>query len=248
MSAATFARALRHGVVLALLGACGTGGGEAPGAAPATSPATRSTAGVHPANPDRCPMSDPIVTVLTSHELSSLTSSRGKGRQALAGSADATQRLLEIARDRACTADLRFRAFEAYFALAATPTEPDAMRSAVAGFADQIIEVYVAALAGAAYPNRWGLPSGVTSSPTSRRLIALGAPAAAALTPLFSDQRELAYEGSEEATIASRHHLRVKDLAAALVAAIRGVAFVEDPAPAARDAAIARLASDRGSP
>jgi hypothetical protein len=64
----------------------------------------------------------------------------------------------------------------------------------------------------------------------------------------LSDQRELAYEGSEEATIASRHHLRVKDLAAALVAAIRGVAFVEDPAPAARDAAIARLASDRGLP
>jgi hypothetical protein len=133
-------------------------------------------------------MSDPIVTVLTSHELSSLTSSRGKGRQALTAIADATRRLLEIARDRACTADLRIRAFEAYFALAATPTEADAMRSVVAGFADQVIEAYVAALAGAAYPNRWGLPYGVTSSPTSRRLIALGAPAAAALTPLFSDR------------------------------------------------------------
>jgi hypothetical protein len=191
-------------------------------------------------------MSDPIVTVLTNHDLSSLTSSRGKGRQALTAIPDASRRLLEIARDRDCASDLRFRAFEAHFAVAGTPTEADAMRGATAGFADQVVEVYVAALAGAAYPNRWGLPYSVTSSPTSQRLIALGAPAAAALTPLFSDQRELAYEGSEEATIASRHHLRVKDLAAALVAAIRGVAFVEDPAPAARDAAIARLAS--GSP
>ena len=193
-------------------------------------------------------MTDPIVTVLINNDLSSLTSGRGKGRQELTTIPDVTKRLLEIARDDACLADVRFRAFEAYFTLAGIPTEAEAMRAATAGFADQVAEVYVAALAGASYPNRWGLPYSVASSPTSRRLSALGAPAEAALIPLLSDQRELAYEGSEESTIASRDHLRVKDLAAALVAAIRGVPFVEDPAPAARDAAIARLVDDRKSP
>jgi hypothetical protein len=51
------------------------------------------------------------------------------------------------------------------------------------------------------------------------------------------------YEGSEEATIAGDHRLRVKDLAGALIAAIIGASFPDDPDPGIRDAAIATLRS-----
>ena len=173
--------------------------------------------------------------VLDRHETSSFLSARGKGRQELSAIPDIADKLLAIARADHCPETIRFRAFESYFALGGTRPDPAFEPR------DAMIAVYVAALRAGAEPNLWSLPYSVKRSPTSRHLIALGAPAARALADLLDDSTPLAYEGSEEATIASDHKLRVKDLAAGLIAAIGGGDLPEERDPAARDLTIAGL-------
>lgn len=180
-------------------------------------------------------MSHPdTIAILTRHDLSGLSSSRGRGRQELAAIPDVTDQLLAIARAGDCDTDLRFRAFESYFALSGAA-------AATPGDSDALAQVYAATIAAQAYANRWGLPASVKSSATSRRLIAAGPAAKRELAPLLDDTHGMPYEGSEEATIAAEHHLRVKDLAGALIAAIVGASFPDDPDPAARDAVITAL-------
>lgn len=175
--------------------------------------------------------------VLRQHDPSSLTSSRGKGRKALGEIANVPSHLLAIALAEDCEQELRFKAFESFFAITGqAPAElpDDAARAAMAS-------VYTGVLASGMHANRWGLPYDVTSSATSRRLMALGEQATRRLAPMLDDDRLLEYEGSEEATIASMHHVRYKDLAAGLLAAMHGVAFPEQPDPARRDATIESL-------
>jgi hypothetical protein len=179
----------------------------------------------------------PTRDVLSQHQPSSLTSSRGKGRKALSEIPNVSSHLLEIALADDCEQEVRFKAFESYFELASQTPDglpDDAARAAMAS-------VYAGVLASGTYPNRWGLPYDVTSSATSRRLMALGEHATRKLVPILDDDRPLPYEGSEEATIASMHRLRYKDLAAGLLAAMRAVPFPDQADPARRDATIAAL-------
>ncbi|PWS35640.1 hypothetical protein DFH01_18785 [Falsiroseomonas bella] len=103
-----------------------------------------------------------------------------------------------------------------------------------------LAEAYAAALAAARLGNVWGLP-GALDTPAARNLLSLGEAAIPRLRPLLGDGRELRYGGSEDATIGNAAHWRIKDFAASFIAAIRGDAFDAGAAPAARDAAIARM-------
>lgn len=225
---------------LLLLAACrspaAVPGAEAKRDAVATTAVTPAPPPPPSSNPMRCTMTDSETrAVLDAHETSSLVSTRSKARAQLDAIPDVDARLLAVATTGDCPAATRFRAFAAYFARGGAEPAPGSAER------DALLEVYVAALRSGAEPNLWGLPSGVRSSATSRHLIALGAPAARALAAAFDDDTALAYEGSEEATLASRHRLRVKDLAAGVAAAALGRDFPDEPDPAARDRAIAEL-------
>lgn len=63
----------------------------------------------------------------------------------------------------------------------------------------------------------------------------------APLYPLLEDERPLAFEGSEEATMADMHVLRVKDAAATILARKSGVELDWSPLPGERDKAIREL-------
>jgi hypothetical protein len=103
-----------------------------------------------------------------------------------------------------------------------------------------LAEAYAAALAGARLGNVWGLP-GELDTPAARNLLSLGEAALPALRPLLGDGRVVRYGGSEDATIGNAAHWRIKDFAASVMARLRGSEFDAQAAPAARDAAIARM-------
>jgi hypothetical protein len=88
----------------------------------------------------------------------------------------------------------------------------------------------------------WGLP-GELDTPPTRNLLAMGEPAVAALRPLLGDERALVFSGGEEATVGNDADWRVGDVAASLIAAIRGTVFDASAPPAARAAARAAMAA-----
>ena len=92
--------------------------------------------------------------------------------------------------------------------------------------------------------NRWGLPGEFTGR-FGKQLLALQAEGDAALRRLLDDRRPLEIEGSEAATLNSKAHYRVADLAAWLLASAHGEAWRNDPDPGVRDAEIARLKEQR---
>jgi hypothetical protein len=137
-------------------------------------------------------------------------------------------------------------------ALVADPGAPDLARFLAAELiathggarpdapAPLLAAAYAAGLAAARTGNAWGLP-GEAATPLARRVIGLGAAAAAALRPLLGDPRPLEFAGSEDATLGEAAGWRVRDAAAMLVAAIEGRDFDAMATPAARDAAIAAM-------
>jgi hypothetical protein len=141
-------------------------------------------------------------------------------------------------------------------ALAADPAQPPEARFLAAEIvADRggslpaappalLAQAYAATLRATTVADMWGLP-GAPHTPPARHLLALGEAAAAALRPLLQDDSAIDYGGSEEATLADQARWRVKDLAASLIAAIRGEGFDAGAPPAARDAAIARMIAAR---
>jgi len=142
--------------------------------------------------------------------------------------------LTKLALDPARTALVRFLAAEVLFAKA-PGYPPAAARPALA-------PVYAQALARgfAGSANPWGLP-GDEGAATARHVVALGGAALPALLDLLDDNTSMSYHGSREATAGNRYRYRVKDVAAALIAAIRGDAWPVDLDPAARDRAIEAL-------
>jgi hypothetical protein len=139
--------------------------------------------------------------------------------------------LAALAADPAATPEARFLAAEV--TVAGGGALPDAP-------APLLAEAYAAALAGARLGNVWGLP-GELDTPAARNLLSLGEAALPALRPLLGDGRVVRYGGSEDATIGNAAHWRIKDFAASVMARLRGSEFDAQAAPAARDAAIARM-------
>lgn len=106
---------------------------------------------------------------------------------------------------------------------------------------------YAAALAAdvTGMANPWGLP-GALDGPVARHVLALGSAAVPAFTALLDDDTRLAYGGSKEATVGNSYRYRVKDVAASLVARIRGLRHPTQIDPAARDTDIDRLRQQMG--
>jgi hypothetical protein len=152
----------------------------------------------------------------------------------LAGIPSAESKLLAIVHDKEAAPDRRFVAAEAlveggWSGWRAKPEDRRAMADVLAD-----------ALARDRVHNRWGLPGEFTGR-FGEQLLKLQAEGDASLRRLLDDLRPLSIEGSEAATLNSKAHYRVADLAAWLLASVHGVAWRNDPDPAARDAEIARM-------
>ncbi len=106
----------------------------------------------------------------------------------------------------------------------------------------ELAGIYAAALVANVtwMANPWGMP-GELDGPVAQHALALGAAAVPAFTALLDDDTELSYGGSQEATLGNSYRYRVKDVAASLVARIRGLPHPTRVEPAARDADIDRL-------
>lgn len=138
----------------------------------------------------------------------------------------AADELRALAADEAGDPELRFLAAEVLF-------RHDLDFVAPASLAP----VYAQRLREAQTGNAWGLPGGPAGE-TTHNARRLGDAAVRAFAPLLVDGRELFYAGSETATEAERMGVRVKDVAAALLAPLLGAEFEAALEPTARDAAI----------
>ncbi len=107
--------------------------------------------------------------------------------------------------------------------------------------ADVLAQVYVQGLRSGAsqMANPWGLPG--STGPLSERVVALGKAATAPLLEALDDPEPMAYGGSRDASIGNSYGWRVKDQAAALLAALRGERLDPDRDPRTRDKAIKAL-------
>lgn len=148
-----------------------------------------------------------------------------------------------LALDVSAAALARFLAAEILFVKA--PKYPP--RRAAKALADVYARALAEQLTGMANP--WGLP-GEPDEATARHAIVLGKSAVPAFEQLLDDKREVHYGGSREATVGNQYRYRVKDVAAALIEAIRGEQVdVKDLDPVRRDSAIgalrARLREDK---
>jgi hypothetical protein len=94
--------------------------------------------------------------------------------------------------------------------------------------------LHAQAIAQAPMHNPWGLPGEPIDF--GQALLDLGTPIEEALQPLLKNTTPLRYVGSEEPTIARLYKYRVADLAAGILAARRGIPFVDNQDPAVRDA------------
>ena len=94
--------------------------------------------------------------------------------------------------------------------------------------------------------NTWGLP-GMSQGLVAEHVVSMGPAIAPAFAPLLDDDTRVHYEGSEEATIGNIYAFRVKDVAAALIAAVTGRRFELERDPTKRDATIASLVQAAGT-
>jgi hypothetical protein len=101
---------------------------------------------------------------------------------------------------------------------------------------------YCSALPDAFAHNAWGMPGQYTER-LGATLVRMGGAAVPCLAALLGDARPLGYFGSEEPTLSQTMGYRVCDLAADLLARIRGEVFPGGEPAAVRDAAIRDLRS-----
>lgn len=180
---------------------------------------------------------DVVVDLLRKNDIVTLLYAKSPARAELAAVPDVQPRLRALVLgDR--DALLRFKALEVHLGMAgdAALGGPE-----LAPHHPALAAVYAAAIGDLDDLNIFNLPESVRSSATSRHVIALGHEALPALRPLLERTAEAPYGGSEEASIAALHAVRYCDLAAALVAAILGEAYVNDPDPAVRDRQVEQL-------
>jgi len=148
----------------------------------------------------------------------------------------ARRALEELVADTSADPQSRFLAAEILFARL-----PDYPPQQAIG---ELAGIYAAALREAPQrgANAWGLP-GHADGLLSRHVMQLGTAAVPALAGLLKDARPVGYEGSQEATLGNSFHFRVQDIAASLIAGIRGLRFAPEKDPAMRDNAIRELIS-----
>ncbi len=108
-----------------------------------------------------------------------------------------------------------------------------------------LAELYAAALVrnSAGVGNPWGIP-GESDGEMFAHVVSLGDAAIAPFRALLHDETPLAYAGSKEATFGNSYHMRVKDLAAMIIARVLNRSFVVDRHPSVRDSAITQLERD----
>lgn len=106
--------------------------------------------------------------------------------------------------------------------------------------AANLAQVYVEALRNTKIANIWGMP-GELDGPAGQHLVAIGIEAANRLVLLLEDTRQVAYSGSEEATVGNSYKYRVKDFAAFFIHRILGLPYNLRKTPSDRDAEIERL-------
>lgn len=97
--------------------------------------------------------------------------------------------------------------------------------------AHTVAKIYSQELKEAKIGNCWGVPgseSGWSSGPI-KNFAKIAKNAIPELKSLLSDERVLMYIGSEEATVGNGFHIRVKDVAAYLLASCLGVEFKTNP-------------------
>jgi len=97
----------------------------------------------------------------------------------------------------------------------------------------EMANLHAQAIVHARMHNPWGLPGEPIAFGDS--LLTLGASVEEALRPLLDNKTELIYFGSEEPTIASMYDYRIADLAAGILAARKGIAFIDNRNQEARD-------------
>jgi hypothetical protein len=146
-------------------------------------------------------------------------------------------------------------------ALAGSPTSPPAAAFLAAeilflkgGYtpsptdAQALAPAYAHALAhnvvGSANP--WGKPGSLDGDAT-KHAVSLGEAAVPPFRALLDDATPMTYAGSREATFGNAYRWRVKDAAAVVLAAIRGLRFDAKKTPAARDPEIAALKAQLAS-
>jgi hypothetical protein len=104
----------------------------------------------------------------------------------------------------------------------------------------RLAEAYCRALPESFLHNWWGMP-GQYLERLGHTMVSFGEAAIPCLTRLLDDTRPLGYFGSEEPTLSQQMQYRVCDLAAYLLAAIKGVPYVDAEQPDARDRLIGEL-------
>jgi hypothetical protein len=154
------------------------------------------------------------------------------GYEGIWADGDAAQQLRAIALSPESGDEVRLLAAEVLFRKDPDFPPPSA-QSSLAG-------LYARALRTTTVGNDWGLP-GRFDGELARHVRRLGPAAAESLEPLLDDDRPVPYAGSEEATEGGRMRIRVKDLAASLVAPLRGMPWRPAREPAKRDAEIDAL-------
>jgi hypothetical protein len=122
----------------------------------------------------------------------------------------------DLVRDSTASYHPRLLAAEGLFALQKQPTASAA----------QLAQIYVAALEQQFLniANPWGTPKALGN--LSKRILEFGADAVPFLIDLLGNTTVLSYAGSREATSGNLYQYRIKDLAASLICAIRGVTYV----------------------
>ncbi len=116
---------------------------------------------------------------------------------------------------------------------------------------EAVVAAYAEAIAASAYPSgRWlGLTGNLwlvggsewTPGSLGMQLVRMESVSMEALFPLLEDDRPLAFEGSEEATLADMHNLRVKDAVAAIIAQQANLELKWSPRSSERDLVIQEL-------
>jgi hypothetical protein len=163
---------------------------------------------------------------------------RSPAREAILSRPQAIAELRQLVTDGQIPAVTRFLAAELLY-LSGTADWP-------AQAAQDVLPVlYADALASFDDGSAWGIPGRWTHPPTDHA-IALGERILPAMAPLLADEKRLRYTGSKRAMLGEYLAVRVKDVAAYIIARVVGVPYVAAESAAERDVFIAALAARLG--
>jgi hypothetical protein len=159
-------------------------------------------------------------------------------RDAILSRPRAIEELRQLVSNESVPAVTRFLGAELlYFAGAADWPDEATRRS--------LSVVYGGALAAFDDGSAWGIP-GRWTHPATDHAIALGGSIVPALAPLLSDDKRLRYTGSKRAMLGEYLGVRVKDVAAFIIARVLGTPYEAAESPQERDTFIAALAARVG--